>query len=293
MLDILNNGLDFHFVHPPSNYSEKNNKSALENLVDLRKIIDLWETQGKLFRVEKESLVNNPMSLIKQVQSCGTVKLRPVIDCSRYLNDLFVVEKIKLDDLNEMEKMIEKDFYFCNWDLSSMYQQVKLNPNVTKFQGITIPQENGESYHYEFKVLMFGISIAVYVVTKLLRPVRNFFRSLNIRYNVYIDDSQLCAPTAALAESQTNFCIKVFKLLGWNINYKKSHLTPTQQITYLGFLIDSHQMMYFYPERKVIEVKSLFHEIFTKVLQKKSIHLKLLAKLLGKLCAMRLSHGKF
>ena len=104
VLDILNNGLDFHFVHPPSNYSEKNNKSALENLVDLRKIIDLWESQGKLFRVEKESLVNNPMSLIKQVQSCGTVKLRPVIDCSRYLNDLFVVEKIKLDDLNEMEK---------------------------------------------------------------------------------------------------------------------------------------------------------------------------------------------
>ena len=84
-----------------------------------------------------------------------------------------------------------------------MYQQVKLNPNVTKFQGISIPQENGGLYHYEFTVLMFGISIAVYVVTKLLRPARNFFRSLNIRYNVSINNSQLCAPTAELAESQT------------------------------------------------------------------------------------------
>ena len=173
-----------------------------------------------------------------------------------------------------------------------MYQQVQLNPNVRKYQGFSIPQENGEIRHYVFTVLMFGISIAVYVVTKLLRPVRNFFRSLNIRYNVYIDDSQLCAETAALAESQTQFCITVFKCLGWDINYKKSQLTAQQQIVYLGFLIDSTKMMYFYPERKIVEIKTLFAEIFDKVSKRQPIHLKLLAKLLGKLCAMRISHGK-
>ena len=50
--------------------------------------------------------------------------------------------------------------------------------------------------------------------------------------------------------------------------------------------------MYLYPERKIVEVKSFLNEIFTKVSQKNPIDLKLLAKLLGKLCAMRLSHGK-
>lgn len=291
VIEILQNGLNFDFVSPPCTYSEKNNKSALARLPELRDIISLWEKQGKVIRVASESLVNNPMSVIEQTQSCGKLKLRPVIDCSRYLNDLFKVEKISLDDIQEMEKLIEKDFYFCNWDLSSMYQQVKLNPDVTKYQGFSIPQENGTIFHYQFTVLMFGISIAVYVVTKLLRPVRNFFRALNIRYNVYIDDSQLCAETIELAESQTKFCIQVFKYLGWDINYKKSQLTASQQIVYLGFLIDSRKMMYFYPERKVAEVKTLFNDILGKALSKDPIHLKLLAKLLGKLCAMRLSHG--
>ena len=105
VLNILTNGLDFDFISPPSQYSEVNNKSALSEIVELRKIIDLWESQGKVIRVEKESLVNNPLSLIKQTQACGTLKLRPVIDCSRYLNDLFKIEKIQLDDLKEMEKM--------------------------------------------------------------------------------------------------------------------------------------------------------------------------------------------
>ena len=71
----------------------------------------------------------------------------------------------------------------------------------------------------------------------MLRPVRNYFRSLNIKYNIYINDSQVAAKSKILAEHQNNFCIHVFELLGWKVNYSKSNLIGLKIITYLGFQI--------------------------------------------------------
>ena len=50
--------------------------------------------------------------------------------------------------------------------------------------------------------------------------------------------------------------LTLLRLLGFMINWEKSHLTPTQVITYLGFLIDLTNMTLTLPEEKVQRIIS-------------------------------------
>ena len=181
--------------------------------------------------------------------------------------------------------------FFCSIDFSSMYHQIWLHDDTAEILNFSIVNENNEAEYYRFKVMQFGISPAVFVVTKLLVPVRNYFRALNIRYNLFIDDSIICCKCPKLATKQIEFVMLCFKLLGWKINLQKSSLVPSQKTIYLGFKIDSTVLKYFYPEKKLIEVKELLAEILNLAKNKKEIKVKVVAKLLGKLCSMNKSHG--
>ena len=66
----------------------------------------------------------NPLSVIKQVQANGTVKYRPVLDCSCKVNSLLKYGTVNLDDLSSFEKLIEENDYFTCFDMSSMYHHI-------------------------------------------------------------------------------------------------------------------------------------------------------------------------
>ena len=51
-------------------------------------------------------------------------------------------------------------------------------------------------------------------------------------------------------------------------------------------------MKYFYPTKKVVEVKELLSKILQIAKNKEQIHIKIMAKLLGKICHLTKSHGK-
>ena len=234
----------------------------------------------------------NPMSVIIQNKLDGSVKIRPVIDCSRYLNKMFVYGSVRLDNLKSVETLLEENDYFCSIDFKTMYHQIWLNSTTAKLLNFCILSEKGLKEYYRFKVMQFGISPAVFVVTKLLLPVRNYFRSIGIKYSCFIDDSIVCAKYPELAKAQINFVMIVFKLLGWKINLDKSSLIPSKNVIYLGFIINSEQMKYFYPAKKVVEVKELLSKILQMAKNKEQIHVKLMAQLLGKICHLTKSHGK-
>ena len=127
-------------------------------------------------------------------------------------NKMFVYRSVKLDDLKSIETLLEENDYFCNFQ--SMYHQIWLNNTTAKLLNFCILSEKGLKEYYRFKVMQFGISPAVFVVTKLLLPVRNYFSSIGIKYSCFIDDSIVCAKYPELAKAQINFVMIVFKLLG-------------------------------------------------------------------------------
>ena len=93
----------------------------------MKEIIDLWERQGKVEKCNEPQLCNNPLSVIKQVQANGTVKYRPVLDCSCKVNSLLKYGTVNLDDLSSFENLIEENDYFTCFDMSSMYHHIFFN----------------------------------------------------------------------------------------------------------------------------------------------------------------------
>ena len=292
ILDLLENGLSLTFKSLPPPYFEKNNKSALNNIFELRTIISEWELAGKVIKVKDRPYCCNPLSVMIQTNSeTGKVKVRPCIDMSRCVNKYIKFPHISLGDLKSVQKLISPGDFMTNFDLTSMYHQIKLNPKFYKYFGFSLTNVDGELEYYVFTVMQFGLSMAVYVVTRLLKPMRNFLRSLSIKFNIYIDDGQLWAKTKILAEKKINFVIKCFELTGWVVNYGKSNLIGVQSLKYLGFIIDTVSMKLFYPSKKLDSLVLLIRETIVNAKNLKPFKCRFLAKLLGSLASMQKSHG--
>ena len=291
VLNVLRNGLTFDFLSLPSHYQENNNMSALKHMSILREQIFNWENVGSVQRVDVKPLCINPMSVVTQVKD-DKIKYRPVIDLSRYLNDLISPQTCSLDDLSYSESWIDRNDWMCALDLSCMYHHVKLHPSMWQYFGFQIVDENGEEIYFVFTVLMFGVKTAVYIVTRLLKPLKIYLHSLAIRFSCYIDDSRIIAKSPELASFQIKFVKRCFELLGWNVNEAKSEMTPTQNLFYLGFYTNTVEMKYYSAHWKLNEIVA---DISSTVDRAKSNGLSLscksLAKVLGRIASLKRSHG--
>ena len=90
-----------------------------------------------------------------------------------------------------------------------------------------------------FKVLPFGYTVAPCIFTKLLKPLIAHLRKCGITITFYLDDSW---QSAATYKQCLQACFQTVQLLlscGFLPNMKKSILTPQQQITVLGTVVDS------------------------------------------------------
>lgn len=85
--------------------------------------------------------------------------------------------------------------------------------------------------------LPFGLSASPYIFNKTLRETIKKIRHLGIRINCYMDDVLILGRSLEETAHNTQKTIKLLQQYGWKINREKSHLTPTQQLEYLGFII--------------------------------------------------------
>ena len=97
----------------------------------------------------------------------------------------------------------------------------------------------------------------------------------------YIDDSLLKSDTFSECQDNTLDTVKLVDNLGFTIHPEKSVLFPTQEIVFVGFLINSVTMMVRLTPEKVNDIIAYCVE----VIKCKSITIRNLAKLIGKLVA--------
>lgn len=97
----------------------------------------------------------------------------------------------------------------------------------------------------------------------------------------YIDDSLLISDNYSECLHNINDTVSVFDQLGFTVHPEKSVLQPSQSITFVGFLIDSHSMTICLTEEKaskiVSDCKTLLH--------KAEVFIRDFAKIIGKFVA--------
>lgn len=84
----------------------------------------------------------------------------------------------------------------------------------------------------------------------------------DIRTITFIDDILLKAATAEESFHDISTTINLLKSLGFHVNYGKSVLTPSQSISYLGFIIDTVSGTLSLQEPKLAKIITACQDLF-------------------------------
>ena len=88
---------------------------------------------------------------------------------------------------------------------------------------------------YQFTSLPFGLAPAPQVFTMIVKEVKLMALSRGLRIHQYLDAWLIRAQSPEESSHNTNLVVNLTKSVGWIINLDKSELTPTQELSFVGY----------------------------------------------------------
>ena len=158
---------------------------------------------------------------------------RPVIDLST-LNLRIQQTSFKMETLQSVLLSVRPGDWMVSLDLREAYLQVPMHPDSRKFLKFMV---GGKVY--QFKVLCFGLSTAPQVFTRVMAPVSAILHRIGVRLRRYLDDWLLQASSREQVLLALRPVLQLCRRLGIVVNWDKSQVIPTQQMVYLGVILDS------------------------------------------------------
>ena len=200
---------------------------------------------------------------------------RPVINLKR-LNQSVKTEHFKMEGIHMLKDLLKAGDWMAKIDLKDAYFMVPMAEEERKYLRFQWKEKV-----YQFNCLPFGLSSAPWVFTKTTRPVVATLRELGLRVIIHIDDILIIANTESLLRDHIMGVVYLLENLGFVLNYPKSQLIPTQEIEFLGFVVNSTTMELKLPGEKVKKIRSETG----KVLQSQTVTALMLSRLIGKMTA--------
>ena len=195
------------------------------------------------------------------------INLKPV---NRFIETIH----FKMVSLALLKDLVRKGDYFVKIDLTDAYLTI---PLCREDRGFVQFSWNGK--FYQFRTLYFGLAIAPWAFTKILKPVVAYLRSLGVRLIVYLDDILIINATKEGAEVDFRFAKKVLENCGFLVNELKSVAEATQTIEFLGTRPNSVTMRLTLKEGKLQQIKNFCNS----AVHARKITLRDLSKILGNL----------
>ena len=162
---------------------------------------------------------------------------RPILNL-RDLNKHLKPLSFKMLTHAKLLRTVRRGDWWTSIDLKDAYHHIPIYPPHRKFLRFGF-----EGKVYEYTVLPFGMSLSPRVFVKITQEAIAPLRHKGIRLLNYIDDWLICANSAQEVALHTKVTIAHLQTLGFSLNWEKSVLVPSQQITYIGVSLDSTTMM--------------------------------------------------
>ena len=256
---------------PPPPSVTRNNKSV--------RLAPEW-TRAELSRLEalgciKEGTPTNILPLSRVFSN----KWRLVLDCSRGLNPWCEKRGIRLDDLSHITNTIQRGDYMVVNDLDSGYWHVPVHEQDQRFLGIRHEMEDGTVKTWVWTVLVLGVRDAVHIFTRIIAPIMGELRKQSIRGQIYIDDLITADSTKEGAIEGEKKAKKLFEGCGWVFKEEKRSGEPSQEVKYLGLVINSKEMTFNIPVEKQESIIGRIREIKGR----RKVKVKAVARVIGTL----------
>ena len=175
---------------------------------------------------------------------------RPVINL-KPLNSFIPYEHFKMESIHMLKNLLRKGDYMVKIDLKDAYLTMPVWKNLQKYLRFL-----WKGSLLEFACLPLGQASAPWVFTKLVKPVLSILRQRAIRLIAYLEDMFLMAPLRQLVLQHAASTLNPLEGLGFTVNYLKSALVPSQQMEFLGSLVDSVNLSLSLPRDKIRKIQS-------------------------------------
>lgn len=202
---------------------------------------------------------------------------RPVLN-AKPLNHFVYCPSFKMEGMKDVKDLLRPGDWLTKVDLSDAYLHVPMHPESRQFL-----QFSWQNKRYQFRAMPFGLSIAPRIFTKVMRVVAQHLRSQGVRLVVYLDDILVLASSREESTRHTALLISTLESLGFLVNGAKSITVPTQEIDFLGFVIDSVAMILKVPREKLLQAKNQASQVLRLFTIGEQISARALAKLIGRL----------
>ena len=155
----------------------------------------------------------------------------------KHLNEFVEYHHFKMDSIHTAVQLMKQNCFMASIDLQDAYYSVPVSENYQKYLKFS-----WRGNLYKFTCLPNGLASAPRIFTKLLKPVYASLRNLGHIVFGYIDDSYLQGDDAKSCKDNVLATHSTFTNLGFLPHEEKSVVEPTQELTLLGFVLNSLTM---------------------------------------------------
>ena len=156
----------------------------------------------------------------------------------------------KMDTIHSVLQLVHENCFMTKLDIKDAYYSIPMRESDKRF----LKFMHGGTL-YSFQALPNGLSSGPRKFTKLLKPPLAALREQNINIVAYIDDLIILDTSYEKCLNATQVCAQLFDSLGFVIHPNKSIFTPSNVIEYLGFVIDSKNMVITLTDKKKLKTK--------------------------------------
>ena len=189
------------------------------------------------------------------------------------LNDHMPYIHFKMEIIKSVLNLVTPNCYMAKIGIKDAYYSIPILPEHQKFLKFS-----SQGKLYKFTCLPNGLCCGPRKFTKLLKPPLAKLRLDYIKIAAYIDDLITLAYSFDICLKNVWKCMKLLGNLSFSVHAEKSVFVPSQEIEYLGFIINSVTMTI----RLTTEKKRKTFDLCQEVLLKESVSIRLVSKLLVK-----------
>ena len=186
--------------------------------------------------------------------------MRPLINL-KALNQWIDTPHFKMEGLPTLRDLLSQEDWLVKVDLKDAYLTVPIHPDHQRYLWFSM-----EGVNYQFTYLPFGLACAPWAFTKAMKAIVTLLRSWGTRIIIYIDNILIMGESEVLASQHLAVLIHILECLGFIINTKKSVMTPTQEIKFLGMMVNSNTLLVSLPVDKRRQICSEATRIFNMTL---------------------------
>ena len=196
----------------------------------------------------------------------STIFVRPKKDGSyrmilnlKPLNEFVSYYHFKMDTIHTALKLMRPGCFMASVDLKDAYYSVPVAKKHRKYLKF-----EWQGSCYEYTCLPNGLACAPRLFTKILKPVYSHIRSMGHICMGHIDDSFLLGHDHTACQRNVQDTVDTFHNLGFVVHPVKSVFIPTQEIEFLGFLLNSVLMTIRPPPTKAAHVRTTCQNLLLK-----------------------------